>query len=88
MIIFFPCIVLHQIAVLNRNRIALHRNSGESYRIASCFICIFNVSYRWLCIEIRIALASVMEMDVPNSDSDQSNIKDGDIHETESLTTF
>ncbi len=48
------------------NRIALHRNRGESYRIASCFICIFSVSYHWLCIEMRIASASVMEMHIPN----------------------
>ncbi len=27
--------------VSNRNRIALHRNRSESYRIGSCFICIF-----------------------------------------------
>ncbi len=64
-IIFFP---LHRIAS-NRivlNRIALHRNRGESYRIASCFICNFNVSYPWLCIEMRIASASVMEMHIPS----------------------
>ncbi len=37
------------------------------YRIASCFICIFNVSYRWLCIEMRIASASVMGMHISNT---------------------
>ncbi len=46
----------------NRNRIALHRKKGwiVSHRIGTCFICIFNVSYRWLCIEMRIVSASVM----------------------------
>ncbi len=48
------------------NRIALHHNRGESYHIASCFISIFSVSYRWLCIEMRIASASVMEIHIPN----------------------
>ncbi len=52
--------------VLNRNRIALHRNRGELYCIASCFICIFNVSYRWQYIEMRIASASVMGMHIPS----------------------
>ncbi len=37
-----------------RNRITLHRNRCESRRIASCFMCIFNVSYHWLCIEMPI----------------------------------
>ncbi len=40
--------------------------SVESYHIDSCFICIFNVSYRLLCIEMRIVSASVMEMHIPN----------------------
>ncbi len=29
-------------------------------------MCIFNVLYRWLCIETHIAPASVMEMHIPN----------------------
>ncbi len=33
--------------------------------LASCFICIFIASYRWLCIEMRIVSASVMEMHIP-----------------------
>ncbi len=45
----------------NRNVIVIGLN-----RIASCFICIFNVSYPWLSIEMRIASASVMEMYIPN----------------------
>ncbi len=37
----------------------------ESYRIGSCFIYLFNMSYLWLCTEMHIALASVMEMHIP-----------------------
>ncbi len=51
------------------NRIVLNQIKSHcivrSHRIGSCFICIFNVSYRWLCIEMRIASASVMEMHIP-----------------------
>ncbi len=87
-IIFFP---LHHIA-LNRivmNRIALHSNRGESYRIvshriASCFICIFNVSYRWLCIEIHITLASVMTMRIPTESVEHSHLRAPD---TDSIST-
>jgi len=66
-IIFFP---LHRIAsnriVSNRIEIESHCFVTEVNRIASCFICIFDVSYYWLCIEMRIASASVMEMHIPN----------------------
>ncbi len=51
------------------NRIVLNQIKSHcivrSHRIGSCFICIFNVSYRWRCIEMRIASASVMEMHIP-----------------------
>ncbi len=56
-IIFFSiasyCIVLYRIEI-ESHCIVIGVN-----RIVSCFVCIFNVSYRWLCIEMRI---SVMEM--------------------------
>lgn len=30
------------------NWIALHRNTAESYRVSCCFVCLLNVSDRWL----------------------------------------
>lgn len=48
----------------NKNRIALYRDGGN--RISSCIICIFNVSYCCLCIEMDIASASVIEKHIPN----------------------
>ncbi len=60
---------LHRIAsnhvVLNRIEIGSHCivigvKRIASHRIGSCFICIFNVSYRWLCIEVTRKLAPQM----------------------------
>ncbi len=55
-IIFFSLhrIALHRIVESNRYRIALHHNRGELYRIGSCFISIFNVSYQWY---VNVSLA-------------------------------
>ncbi len=63
---FFP---LHHISlnhiVLNRNWISLHCNRGESNRITS--VAASYVSYCWLCVEMCITSASVMEMHNPNA---------------------
>ncbi len=70
LIYFFNCIALHRI-VLNRieiefNCIVIGVNRIASHRIASCFISILNVLYRWLCIDRRIVWDSLMEMHIPN----------------------
>lgn len=44
----------------NQNQIALHRDIVIKLLHAS-----FKVSYRWLCIEMRTASASVMKMHIP-----------------------
>ncbi len=81
-IVFFSiasyCIKLHCVES-NRNWIALHHNRGESYRIishriGSCFICIFNVSYLWLCIEI-MELRRCTSLSAIDAMSNEPNLK-------------